>query len=419
MKETRTLEFKREVSRTFLKTVSAYANFGTGEILFGVDDDGNAVGVVDPAKVCLEIENYVNANIKPVPRYTLDVRKKNTRELVALTVYEGRDKPYYYHGKAYRRSDTADVEVDRLELNRLVLEGRNISFEEVRAQQQALTFEVLASELKERIGVESVDGDVLKTLNLYSDAEGYNNAAAVIADGNEFSGIDMVRFGENENEILDRERLAGVSALRQLQVALSMYRKYYQYEKIDGALREMRELVPEEAFREAVANALVHRQWDSPANIQISFNSESIRITSPGGLPAGITFEEYVGGRVSILRNPIIGNVFYRLNYIEMFGTGIARILASYEGAAVTPEFSASENFLTVVLPVLRSAQALTFEESAVLECFRKGRLLTRGEVQEGASIGRAMAIRILNVLVGKGYLRKVGAGRGTRYELN
>ncbi len=418
MKETKTLEFKREVSRTFLKTVSAYANFGTGEILFGVDDGGNAVGVLDPEKLCLQIENYINENIKPAPRYTLDVRRKNDSELIALTVYEGRDKPYYYHGKAYRRSDTADVEVDRLELNRLVLAGQNLSFEEVRAQEQALTFEALGAELRERIGVEAVDTDVLKTLRLYSDDEGFNNAAAVMADENEFAGIDVVRFGASENEILDRGRFIGVSALRQFQSALSMYRTYYQYERIEGALRTMHELVPEEAFREAVANALVHRLWDSPANIQISFKSEGIRITSPGGLPPGISFEEYVGGRVSILRNPIIGNVFYRLNYIEMFGTGIARILASYDGAAALPEFSASDNFLTVVLPVLRSTQPLTLGESAVLECFRKGRLLTRGEVQGAAGIGRDMAIRTLNDLIDKGRLRKVGFGRATRYEL-
>ncbi len=418
MRETKTLEFKREVSRAFLKTVSAYANFGTGEILFGVDDDGNVVGVTNPEKTCLEVENYVNSSLKPIPRYTLDIRKMNDRRVVALTVYEGHDKPFYYRGKAYRRSDTADVEVDRLELNRLVLIGQNLSFEEVRSHQQNLTFDALGSELRERIGVETVDADILKTLNLYSDADGYNNAAAVMADENEFAGIDLVRFGESEREILDRERYTGVSALKQLHAALSMYRKYYQYERVDGTRREAHELVPEEAFREAIANALVHRLWDSPANIQVSLSAEDIRITSPGGLPTDISFEEYVGGHVSILRNPIIGTVFYRLDYIEMFGTGIARIQASYKDATVAPKFFASDNLLTVELPVLRYTGSLSTGESTVLECFRKGRLLTRGEVQEASGMGRARAIRALNALINKGYLRKVGSGRATHYEL-
>lgn len=418
MKETKTIEFKQEVSRTFLKTVSAYANFGTGEVLFGVDDNGEVVGVDDSAEVCLEVENYVNANIKPVPRYTLDVRVKDQRELVVLTVFEGRDKPYYYHGKAYRRNDTADVEVDRIELNRLVLEGQNLSFEEVPSRQQDLTFDALARELESRIGVKPLDSNVLKTLSLCTDGEGYNNAAAVLADSNSFSGIDMVRFGSDESELLDRERLVGVSALDQLKGALAMFRTYYRYEKISGALRETRELVPEEAFREAVANALVHRQWDSPANIQIAFKSDGIRIVSPGGLPTGITFDEYVGGRVSILRNPIIGNVFYRLRYIEMFGTGVARILSSYEGTGATPEFSASDNFLSVALPVLKPSEGLTSEESTVLACFRGGRRLSRSEVEEAAGVGRAMAVRQLNALVSKGRIRKVGTGRATRYEL-
>ncbi len=416
MNETKSLEFKQDVSRTFLKTVSSFANFSTGEILFGVDDEGQVVGVDDPVETSLAIENYVNANIKPMPRYTLETRVLEGREIVALRVFEGRDKPYYYHGKAYRRSDTADVEVDRIELNRLVLEGQNLSFEEVRAHCQTLSFNALADELDKRVGVAPVDERILKTLNLYSDDEGYNNAAAVLADKNDFAGLDMVRFGNDETEILDRERQIGVSALIQLQAALAMYRTYYQYEKIEGAVREKRSRVPEEAFREAVANALVHRQWDSPGHIQISFHQDAIRIASPGGLPLGITFDEYLDGRVSVLRNPIIGNVFYRLNYIEMFGTGVRRIKDAYSGLAVSPTFQATENYLTVSLPVVGAPAHLTEDELQVANLFDSGRLLSRKEIEEASGLSRAKAGRLLSALVDKGVLIKVGEGRATRY---
>ena len=417
MRETKTLEFKREVSRTFLKTVCAYANYGTGEVLFGVDDDGTAVGVDDPAKVCLVVENYINDNLKPVPLYVLEVRREGGKEIVALTVHEGGDKPYYYHGKAYRRNDTADVEVDRLELNRLVLEGQHLSFEEVKAHDQNLTFSALALELKERIGVEPLDANVLKTLNLYEEPEGYNNAAAVLADANGFTGIDMVRFGNDENEIRDRERIIGVSAFQQLSGAVEMYRTYYQVERIEGMLREKHELVPEDAFREAVANALVHRQWDSAAHVQIAFKNDEIRITSPGGLPRGISFEEYMGGRVSVLRNPIIGNVFFRLKYIEMFGTGVARIMSAYKNAAKQPQFSASDNFIAVTLPVLAERERVSLGESKILVVFQGGRRLSRQQVEDLTGISRSTSIRALNSLVEKGYLRKVGEGRAVKYE--
>ena len=96
-----------------------------------------------------------------------------------------------------------------------------------------------------------------------------------------------------------------------------MFRKYYQYEKIEGAERKCIDKIPEKAFREAIANALIHRMWDIPASIKVSMYADRIEISSPGGLPAGISEEEYLNGQISILRNPIIGNVFFRLKYIE------------------------------------------------------------------------------------------------------
>ena len=85
--------------------------------------------------------------------------------------------------------------------------------------------------------------------------------------------------------------------------------------------RKTVDLIPEAAFREAVANALVHRNWDIRAHVRIAMYSDRIEVKSPGGLPSGITKEEYMNGDISCLRNPILGNVFFRLHYIEMFGT--------------------------------------------------------------------------------------------------
>ena len=96
-----------------------------------------------------------------------------------------------------------------------------------------------------------------------------------------------------------------------------MFRQYYEYERIKGSTREKISLIPEEAFREAVASALVHRTWDIDSHVNIAMFQDRIRITSPGGLPRGVSEEEYLRGGISILRNPIIGNVFYRL-YIRL-----------------------------------------------------------------------------------------------------
>ena len=141
MKENRHLEFKSEITNTFLKTVSAFANFGYGEIWFGIDDNGNVNGINNPEEVCLDIENRINDSISPRPDFELSVDYKHN--IVKLMVREGAYKPYLYKGKAYRRSDTASIEVDQLELKRLVLAGSHLYFEELPCGADSLYFDTL------------------------------------------------------------------------------------------------------------------------------------------------------------------------------------------------------------------------------------------------------------------------------------
>lgn len=127
MCETRTREFKETITNTFLKTVSAFSNYDGGEIFFGVDDGGNIKGVPDVKQVCLNIENKINDSITLQPNYTLELQ--NNDRTIKLTVKSGLQKPYLYKSKAYKRNDTATIEVDTLEFSRLILEGKNIRFE--------------------------------------------------------------------------------------------------------------------------------------------------------------------------------------------------------------------------------------------------------------------------------------------------
>ena len=267
MKETRTLEFKKEITNTFLKTVSAFANYDGGVILFGVDDNGTKIGIKNPREACLDIENKINDSISPQPHYELTVHKLDNT--VLLTVQPGFDKPYIYKGKAYKRNDTATIAVDSIELSRLVLKGRNINFESLRADNQKLTFHVLEEKAKAEIGIQKLSLDVLRSLNLYSNQNGYNHAAALLSDQNEFPGIDMARFGDSINIIQKRVTLSHESVLKEMTKALDLYRDTYQYEKIEGAERKKISLIPEEAFREALANALIHRTWDINVPIRI------------------------------------------------------------------------------------------------------------------------------------------------------
>lgn len=414
MKESRALEYKSEVTNSFLKTVSAFSNFGTGIILFGIADDGSVLGMDNPDQKCLDIENKINDSISPKPDYSLSINRLNN--VITLEINEGKYKPYLYKGKAYRRSDTASVEVDRIELKRLTLEGNNLYFESLANEDNGMTFNELEKSLIDKLGISKVNDDTLRTLGLYTKDGQLNNAASLLSDSNGFSGIDVARFGNSIDEILDRESFIHMSVIAQYDKALIMYRRYYQYEQIKGADRVLIEKIPEKAFREAVANALVHRTWDINANIRISMFEDKIEISSPGGLPSGISEDEYLHGNISTLRNPVLGNIFFRLHYIEMFGTGIKRIIDAYKDCQIKPRFEIKDNSITVTLPALSSTMSVTSDENKLLEMLNGEMRYSSSEISEKLNWSKDKTVRTLNSLVEACYVVKYGTGRGTKY---
>ena len=413
MRETRTIEFKETITNTFLKTVSAFSNYNGGEIYFGIDDNGNVKGIADVKQSCLHIENKINDSISPQPDYTLEIQKDST---IKLTVKSWIHKPYLYKSKAYKRNDTATIEVDTLEFSRLILEGKNIRFEELPYNNQKLTFEVLHQKLKESIQIETFNKDTLKILNLYDNNNGYNNAAGLLADRNHFPSIDIVKFGQNISVIQKRATIENISILEVYDKAIDMFRDYYQYEIIEGAKRKNVEKIPEAAFREAIANALIHRVWDVDSQIRVSMFDERLEIVSPGGLPSGITEEEYLSGKLSVLRNRNLANVFYRLGFVEIFGTGITRIKQLYAEGLIKPDFEISENAIKIVLPIFEKSADLTEDEIVIYKLLSKTILKPISEIAPYAPFGKSKTAKLLKEMCQKGVITVKGNGKGTKY---
>jgi ATP-dependent DNA helicase RecG len=414
MRETKNVEFKSQISKTYLKTVSAFANYGSGHIVFGVADDGEVVGLKDPNGDALRIENAINDSLRPVPVFSLDI--DNTAKTITLNVEQGCMKPYLYNGKAYKRADTSTIEVGELELKRLMLLGLNLTFDALDFGNEHLKFVQLASELKQKVGLEKCDNNILKSLELMSADGVYNNAGALLSDENNFAGVDIARFGESVNVILSRKTFEKMSVLRQMHLTIEMFNDNYLYEEIVGEHRIQKFKIPYEAFRETLANALVHRCWDVAANIKVSMFADCIEVSSPGGLPEGITKDEYLNGGLALARNPILANVFFRLGYIERFGTGIPRIIYEYEQFTVSPIFEIRESSLCVTLPVVESV-SLTNDEKAVLAAFPKGEIMTRAQIADATGTSKDKAIRLLNALISKHFIEQIGSGRSQRYK--
>ena len=413
MRESRNTEFKSEISRTFLKTVSSFANFGTGTIYFGFDDSGHHVGLEDPKASALQIENMISDSIDPVPDFDISFGLDDT---LALTVMKGPHTPYFYNGKVYRRKDSSDVPVSAEEIKDLIMQSRGIRFEELACSVQDLHFGGFQSYIKEYLGLPEVNEYLLRSLELKDRDGHYNNAGLLFSDENTLPGINVVRFGENINIIEYREIVEKQCILDIYERVTELFEQYYSYEVIEGSQRNRKYRIPDRAFREALANAVIHRKWKTNANINVFMYSDRIEITSPGGLPEGVTESEYLNRNLSVLRNPVITYIFFRLRYIEHMGTGVQRIIDSYSGSTSKPVFGISENSITITLPLYRETADLTRSETLLYDSLSSVNPMSNIDLVKVTGFSRSKVLAITKKLKKEGYIEESGRGRGTKY---
>lgn len=415
MKESRFIEFKSEISNSFLKTVSAYSNIGTGIIKFGYNDDGTICGLnEDLNKVCLDLENKINDSINPKPDYRFECDYNN--KTIILLVYEDLYKPYMYKSKAYKRNDSSTIEMDILELHRIILEGKNLSFEQLDVDEE-LEFNSFGEKVKSILNI-NLNSDILKTFGLINDNVKFNKAALIVSDNNNISGVDIIKFGDNINQIMDRIIVKNKSIFDMFDSACTMFNKYYTYEEIRGINRNRIELIPESAFREALANALIHRTWDDTPNIRIFMYNDKIEIISPGGLVHSISKEEYLNGQVSKPRNPILANIFFRLKYVEMFGTGILRIKQLYQSMKFKPDFKIYENSISIVLPLVDLKLNVSVDEEQIINYLSNCIHASSSDIAKSCGYTKDKTLRLLKLLQSKGYVKVSGNGKATKYSI-
>lgn len=142
---------------------------------------------------------------------------------------------------------------------------------------------------------------------------------------------------------------------------------------------------------------------------------DRIEVDSPGGLPSGLSEVEYLKGNISVLRNPVLGNVFYRLHIVEILGTGIRRIQEAYSNSKAKPAFEIFENSIKVILPVLGDAN-LTEDEAMVYAVLSRAKPKSTSEITKAVPYGKSKTTMLLKKLVEKNYVSIIGSGRGTSY---
>src|SRR5690554_4068868 len=152
-KEDKYTELKESYSTNIMKTISAFSNGDGGKIIIGVKDNGEIIGIRNPVQSKLNLENSINDLVSPMPNYDLDIIKVEEKDLLIINVYKGKDVPYFFKSVSYTRKDTSTTPLDRLELKRLILKGKNLSYDQVSSSEESLSFKYLETEFEKKVGI--------------------------------------------------------------------------------------------------------------------------------------------------------------------------------------------------------------------------------------------------------------------------
>lgn len=339
-RESETVELKEAVTDEIKKEIIAFANCDGGRLYIGVQDDGTVVGLDDPDHVSLQISNMVRDSIKPDVTMFLhyETIEEDGREIIAVDVQRGTDRPYYLIKKGmqpagvYVRQGYSAVPATDAAIRRMIKETDGDCFESLRCLNQELTFEVA----KEEFQLRNVDFDSAKmrTLKLIDRDDLYTNLALLLSDQCSHKIKAAVFQGTDQTVFKNRREFTG-SLLKQMNEVYDFIDFHNQTRAtIRKLLRTDIRDYPQIAVREALLNLLVHREYSFSASALISIFTDRIEFVSIGGLVPGIDLEDIMVG-ISVCRNQNLANVFYRLQLIEAYGTGISKIMKAYENVAI------------------------------------------------------------------------------------
>ena len=419
--------------QTFAKRLVAFANTKGGTLYIGVEDNGTVVGVNSADRVTLQINNMVRDSIKPdITMFVhYETQVIDDKQIIAVTVQEGTDRPYYLGSKGlkpsgvYVRNGTSTDPASDTAIRKMIKETDGDHFEEMRSLEQNLTFDVAKKEFAERkvpFGIPQ-----MKTLGIMNHDGIYTNLGLLLSDQCVHTIKAAVFEGTIQNEFKDRREFSG-SLFCQMNEAYDYIDFRNQNHSTFSKLRRIdRRDYPEEAVREALLNLLVHREYSFRASSFISIYADRIEFTSIGGLISGMTLQDVMMG-ISVCRNAKLANVFYRLELIEAYGTGIRKIMEAYEGSARKPKIEVTENAFKITIPNRNISNASDEEtedqkesveqEKRVMKLAKERGFVSRKEIERLLGISQSTGGRLLKKMVAAGQIVQIGKGKNTHYVL-
>ena len=424
--ENENTEFKSALTGDIYKEVIAFANNGGGVIYIGVDDNGNEIGVADVDETYTRLTNGIRDAISPdvtvFCKYSL-----NENNVIKIEISEGARKPYYLKSKGikpsgvYVRQGASSVPASEDQIRLMIKMSDGDSFEGIRSLNQELTF-VSAKQAFEKYGVEFSENKY-RVLGITTDSNDlYTNLGLLLSDQCKHSIKAAVFADEDNTSFLDSKEFTG-SILRQLDDAYSyLMLNNRNNAEFKGLERVEHYSYPQEALREALLNALVHRDYAFSGSIIININESQIEFISLGGLLPGLSAEDIQNG-ISQPRNPKLAEVFHRLRLIESYGTGIRRIFTLYRDCEKKPEIIVTPNTFKLILPNRNyystdksEEKALNDQQRTILQYIERNGAITEEIAQKLLGVKRTRAYVILKEMRDSGLIEVQGRGQNKKY---
>ncbi len=430
--ESERVEFKSQISDDIYKEVIAFANTSGGTIYIGVDDNGNEVGIDNVDDTYTQITNGIRDAIQPditmFVKYTL-----SENNVVEIVVGEGSSKPYYLKSKGlkpsgvYVRQGTSRVQASPDQIRQMIKESDGDVFEEMRSMEQNLSFHA-AEKMFNKYNV-AFSEEKYRVLGI-TDSSGalYTNLALLLSDQCMHTTKIAVFGNDSNTEFRDSREFTG-SIFEQLEGAFEYLMLCNRtLANFNGLERVERSDYPEEAIREALLNAIVHRDYSFSGSIIINVNDNEMEFISIGGLVPGLSPDDIRSG-ISQPRNKKLAEVFHRLRLIESYGTGIRRIYSFYSNCANKPRIEVTANTFKIVLPNMNSdntrevavepagtTRIVNPQMQAVLDFIQQNGQITDSEVQDLLDVKSTRAYTLMKEMEKQGLIIIVGRGKSKRY---
>lgn len=431
--ESERIEYKSQMIDDIYKEVIAFANTEGGVIYLGIDDQGNLVGIDNVDETYTRLTNGIRDAIAPdvtmFVRYVLQDNK-----VIRIEVNEGSYKPYYLKSKGikpsgvYVRQGASSVQASPNQIRQMIKDSDGDIFEEIRSLEQNLTFDA-AKAAFQRYGVE-FSAEKYRALGITRN-DVYTNLALLISDQCLHTTKIAVFNDESCTEFRDSKEFGG-SVFKQFEGSvnyLALCNKTVS--TIKGVVRTDKQDYPAEAIREALLNALVHRDYSFSGSIIINVNDSKMEFISLGGLLPGLSTEDIRIG-VSQPRNKKLAEIFHRLRLIESYGTGIRRIFKLYENCPVQPTIEVTAHAFKIVLPNMnatceisdhgsepaKAPAVITPQMKTVMDYLEEYGEMTNEDLQELLNVKKTRAYLIARQMNENGLIEIVGRGSAKKYKL-